>query len=74
MMCDGEISRWSVGVRAAARSLIPVVVTLIVLYADGEICKWSDLISPKAVGAVLAAIGVKGLYSATTAKDVTVRR
>lgn len=61
-----------IGLKAAARALLPVLVAVLGLIESGALHNWRDLLTPGNVAAVLSAAGVKGLISGLTAKDVTV--
>lgn len=67
------MSRLEVGLKSAARAILPVLVAVGGLLAEGGVQSWRDLIKPANVGIMLTALGVKGLAAAGSAKSVDVK-
>jgi hypothetical protein len=62
-----------IAVKSAFRAILPTVALLILLYESGEVKNLHDLFTVPVLSSLFAALGVKGVASYVTAKDVTVK-
>lgn len=64
-------TKFQVGLKAAGRALLPVLVVILGLVQTGVVHNWRDLLRWDNLMAILGAAGLKGLVSGLTAKPVT---